>query len=131
MSEDKKIVPILVAPHLVKNDGGELARVIAARVVEEKKQAALEAIGIAQKANSEQSEGVKAVKPVSRQQRKLEARNLRKLAASSEQERKELTRLIHEKADEAQIPFQIYVQRMMDSGKENLVEMAKIIRGIR
>lgn len=131
MSDDKKPkLEIVTAQVLVKNDGGRLAREIAARVVEAKRLAAIEAIKTAQNSNSEQREQLKAPQPVSRKQRKQEARKLRKLANQSELEREELKRIITQKAAEAKVPFQIFVQRMMDSGKENLVMMAKIIRRI-
>jgi hypothetical protein len=114
-----------------RNDGGELARRVAALAVEEKKQAALEAAKLAQKANSEQKEELEMPKSVTRQQRRQEAMALRKLADESESERAVLVKIIHKKAKLAGIPFQHFVQRMMDSGAENLVEMAKIIRRIK
>lgn len=132
MSDEKpKIIGIPMGSRIAKNDQGALAREVAARVVEEKRQAVLKAIGVAQEANSDQREQLEAPKPVSRKQRKQEARKLRKLADESDLEREELKRIITEKAVEAKIPFQIFVQRMMDSNAPNLVEMAKIIRGIK
>jgi hypothetical protein len=130
-SKDDIILTAGVGQRLAKDDGGDLARVVSARIVEEKRLAAIEAAKAAQKTGSEQVSTPKVLKPVSRNQRRKEARNLRKLASSSEAERKELVRLIHVKAEEMGLPFQVLVQRMMDSDKANLVEMAKIIRGIK
>lgn len=134
MSEEKKPPVDITLPlgqvH-IKNDGGTLAREIAARVLKEKGEALRKAIAVAQNQPSEQVVPAKATAPVSRKQRKQEARKLRKLANQSKDERDELIAIINKKAEEGRVPFQIFVQRMMDSGMPNLVEMAKIIRGIK
>lgn len=138
MSEKPKFNPhgiILTAgvgEKTARNDGGELARQIAAAiVVDEKTRALKDAIRTAQNQPEEPNEGVDPPEDTTRQQRRAEARNLRKLADESEAERKALIRIIHKKAKAADLPFQVFVQRMMDSGAENLVEMAKIIRRIK
>jgi hypothetical protein len=134
MSEEKKPPIILAAgagEKLARNDGGALAREIAARSVEEARQKVLEAATIAQKHNSDQKEGLNPAPPTTRAQRRAEAAKLREIAERDEKERAKLVRIIHKKAKAAGLPFQHYVQRMMDSGLENLVEMAKIIRRIK
>jgi hypothetical protein len=98
---------------VARNDDGKLAKEILAQIAAE-----------------EQRSGVDPQTPLSRQQRRALARKEHKDALVSESDRKNLIRRIHQKAEEMHLPFQVLVQRMMDSEKENLVKMAKIIRRI-
>lgn len=130
MSEDKKIILIGTGGEKkARNDGGAFAREFAAKVSGDK--ALIDATRAAQKQGKDTNGGVDPGKGTTRQQRRQEAAALRKIADEDEKARAKLIKIIHKKAKAGGLPFQVFVQRMMDSRLPNLVEMAKVIRRIK